>query len=350
MKYLFIGAGAIGSYLGGSLLKAGKEVIFLEKPEYSNHLKQNVFRLVLETGEEYLTELLVFDSLEQAFINEPNVIVFAMKSFDTEEAARNLADYVSKNHLILSFQNGVENEETIRKYCSNSKIVSATLTSAIGKTDRGVVIVEKFRGVGIEDSCEQSHNIWQDFKEAGVNPVLFKSADDMKWSKMISNLLLNSTCAILDMTPGQVMGNKEIFQIEIEQIREALQVMDAYGIKPINLPKVPIAILSYAIRFLPTGILQTVLKKPLSGGRGNKMPSFHIDLYAGREKSEVDYLNGAVVRFGKKADIPTPVNKVLNDTLLYLTRNSEKIHEFQKRPEKLLSAIRKEKMESNDGR
>jgi 2-dehydropantoate 2-reductase len=343
MKYLFIGAGAIGSYLGGALLKTGKDVCFLEKPEYYQRLQQNIFRLILQTGEVFKTNLQVFDSPEKAFKNKPDVIIFAMKSFDTDEAARSLTDFVNEDQVILSFQNGVENEDTIRKYCKKPKVLSATLTSAIGKTQQGEIVVEKFRGVGIEDSCEQSRLIWQDFKDAGVNPVLYKSAADMKWSKMISNLLLNSTCAILDMTPAEVMNNEAVFQIEMDQIREALQVMDAFGIKPINLPKVPIALLSFAIRFFPTGILQRILKKPLSSGRGNKMPSFHIDLHAGRKMSEVDYLNGAVFRFGQRAGIHTPVNKVLNTTLLDLTINISNIPDYQKNPELLVNAIQLEK-------
>lgn len=343
MRYLFIGAGAIGSYLGGSLLRAGKDVAFLEKPEYSQQLQTRGLRLIFQNGDVYSTKLKIFDSPEKAFQNKPDVIVFAMKSFDTEEAAQSLADFVNEDQVILSFQNGVENEDTIRKNCVKPRVISATLTSAIGKTEQGEIVVEKFRGVGIEDSCEKSRVIWQDFKDAGVNPVLFKSAADMKWSKMISNLLLNSTCAILDMTPAEVMNNQAIFQIEMEQIREALQVMDAIGIKPINLPKVPIALLSFAIRFLPTGILQIILKKPLSSGRGNKMPSFHIDLYAGRSVSEVDFLNGAVVRFGHKARIHTPVNTVLNTTLLDLTKNTTKRSDFQKKPESLINAIQLEK-------
>ncbi len=342
MRYLFIGAGAIGSYLGGSLLRAGKNVTFLEKPEYSQHLQSSGLRLIFQNGESFSAKLNVYDSPLQAFQNKPDVIVFAMKSFDTQEAAENISNLVNAEHVILSFQNGVENEETIRKVCKTPKIISATLTSAIGRTTLGEIVVEKFRGVGIEDVGEISRLIEQDFLTAGVNPLLFKSAENMKWSKMISNLLLNSTCAILDMTPAQVMDNQDVFQIEIDQIRETLKVMDGNKIKPVNLPRVPIRLLSLAIRYLPTPLLQRVLKKPLAGGRGNKMPSFHIDLHSGKKYSEVDYLNGAVVRFGQKAGINTPVNKTLNSILLELTSSPELVDIYRQNPEKLLDLVRLE--------
>jgi 2-dehydropantoate 2-reductase len=67
------------------------------------------------------------------------------------------------------------------------------------------------------------------------------------------------------------------------------------------------------------------------------MPSFHIDLHSGRGKSEVDYLHGAVVRAGKKAGVPTPVNKVLAETLLALTNKEILLETFAGKPEKLLS-------------
>jgi 2-dehydropantoate 2-reductase len=70
------------------------------------------------------------------------------------------------------------------------------------------------------------------------------------------------------------------------------------------------------------------------------MPSFHIDLHAGRGKSEVDFLNGAVVRFGDKLGIPTPVNRILNQTLLALTRGEIALDTYAGNPDKFLAAIK----------
>lgn len=69
------------------------------------------------------------------------------------------------------------------------------------------------------------------------------------------------------------------------------------------------------------------------------MPSFHIDLRAGRGKSEVDFLNGAVVRAGKKLGIPTPVNRMLTETLLALTMGESSVDTFSHHPDKLLALI-----------
>jgi 2-dehydropantoate 2-reductase len=69
------------------------------------------------------------------------------------------------------------------------------------------------------------------------------------------------------------------------------------------------------------------------------MPSFHIDLHSGRGKSEVQYLHGAVVRAGEKTNVATPINKVLTDTLMSLTRKEIPLEEYAHQPEKLLAKL-----------
>jgi len=80
--------------------------------------------------------------------------------------------------------------------------------------------------------------------------------------------------------------------------------------------------------------------KAVGGGRGAKMPSFHIDLHSDRGKSEVDWLNGAVVRKGLENHFPTPVNQVLTETLLALTRREIPVDTYARQPQKLLDLVR----------
>jgi 2-dehydropantoate 2-reductase len=69
------------------------------------------------------------------------------------------------------------------------------------------------------------------------------------------------------------------------------------------------------------------------------MPSFHIDLHSGRGKSEVDYLHGAVVRAGRRTDVPTPVNELLTETLLALTNGDIPLEEYARQPKKLIAKL-----------
>jgi 2-dehydropantoate 2-reductase len=114
--------------------------------------------------------------------------------------------------------------------------------------------------------------------------------------------------------------------------------MDAQRIKVVDLPGTPVRALANATK-LPLWLSKPFLSRAAGAGRGGKMPSFHIDLHSGRGKSEVEYLHGEVVRAGEKCNVPTPVNKVLTETLLALTNKEIPLDEFAHQPEKLLEKI-----------
>ena len=118
-------------------------------------------------------------------------------------------------------------------------------------------------------------------------------------------------------------------------LSECLAVMQAQGIAVIDLPGTPVRALAFATK-LPLWLSKPFLSRAAGAGRGNKMPSFHIDLHSGRGKSEVDYLHGEIVRAGVQFNVPTPVNKMLTETLLALVRKEIPLDEFAKKPEKLL--------------
>ena len=121
-------------------------------------------------------------------------------------------------------------------------------------------------------------------------------------------------------------------------IKEALTVMAAQSIGVTDLPATPVRALTWCIQRLPAALSQPLLVQVLGKGRGAKMPSFHIDLYAGRGQSEVDYLNGAVVRFGDKLGIDVPLNRWLTQTLLAITAGTLSKSEYAHQPEKMIQA------------
>jgi 2-dehydropantoate 2-reductase len=124
----------------------------------------------------------------------------------------------------------------------------------------------------------------------------------------------------------------------MRMLRETLAVMRANRIGVVNLPRVPVRALALGTR-LPEFIARPLMLKAIGGGRGGKMPSFHIDLHSGRGRSEVNWLNGAVVRYGEKAGVLTPVNKLLTETLLALTKGEFPLETYARQPEKLLARI-----------
>ena len=121
-------------------------------------------------------------------------------------------------------------------------------------------------------------------------------------------------------------------------------MMKAQNLEVVDLPGTPVKALAFATK-LPLWLSKPLLSRAAGSGRGAKMPSFHIDLYSARSRgqSEVQYLHGAVVREGKARGIPTPVNELLTDTLMALTKKEIPLEEYANQPEKLLSKVKGQK-------
>jgi 2-dehydropantoate 2-reductase len=232
----------------------------------------------------------------------------------------------------------VDNEPAIAAALGPDKVIAGTVTSSVGRRAAGDILLEKLRGVGVADGHPLSLWLATALDQAGLNARLYPRAADMKWSKMLTNLMVNASVAILDMPPSQVLSHPGLFKLEIAMLREALAVMKARGIRVVDTPKTPVRLLALAAH-LPANLSRPLMVKAVGGGRGGKMPSFHIDLYSGRGRSEVEWLNGAVVRYGEKAGLATPVNRVLTETLLALTHAEIPLAEFARQPEKLLSLL-----------
>ncbi len=340
LKFLTLGAGAIGTYVGGSLALADYEVTFVERPEVAAGLLSRGLRLTLADGDHTLTAPRVVTSIGEALASQDfDLVLFALKSYHTSGFLASLGNIPPSFPPILCLSNGVDNEPALAATLGEEKVIAGTVTSAIGRRQAGDILLEKLRGVGVAGGHPLSGTVVAAFNQAGLNAHLYPRAADMKWSKMLTNLLANATAAILDMTPAEVFAHAGLYRLEITQLREALAVMRAQGIRVVDLPGTPVRALAFAVRFLPTTLSRPLLAKAVGGGRGGKMPSFHIDLHSGRGHSEVDYLNGAVARAGQRLGVPTPVNRLLTETLLALTRGEIPLNTYRRKPEKLLAAL-----------
>ncbi len=340
LNILSFGAGAIGTYIGGSLLLKGHRVVFLERPETAAELRSRGLRLELEDGEHKIPAPQAAASLEEALQQGPfDAALFALKSFDTQNALQDMQPFAKEMPPVLCLQNGVENEAAIARVLGPEKVIPGTVTSAVRRQAAGDVVLERLRGVGIASGHELAPHLVDAFNEAGLNARLYARAADMKWSKMLTNLLANATAAILDMTPGEIFALPQLARLEVLQLREALQVMQAQRIQTVDLPGTPVRALAFAVRSLTPAIARPLLKNAIAGGRGGKMPSFHIDLHSGRGKTEVDYLNGAVVRFGEQHGVPTPVNRTLCEILIAMAAGEIPLSEYARKPEKLLARL-----------
>jgi 2-dehydropantoate 2-reductase len=348
LKFLVFGAGAIGTYIGGSLLLSGHQVVFVEQQKVVADLRQHGLRLDLTIDERRKTkDAFIVDP--RAFVTEPSLeaalkfgpfdaAIYALKSFDTANAIETMKPFAEKLPPILCLSNGVENEQMLARAFEIDSVIYGTVTTAIGRRGAGDIVLEKLRGMGIAAGHPLSERLVSALDAACLNCRLYPDPHSMKWSKMLTNLVSNPTSAILNMSAAEVFANKKLYELEIDMLKECLAVMQAQKLEVVDLPGTPVRLLALATK-LPLWLSKPFLSRAAGSGRGAKMPSFHIDLYSGRGKSEVEYLHGAVVREGKKRNIPTPVNELLTNTLLALTNKEIPLEEYDGQPQKLLSAL-----------
>jgi 2-dehydropantoate 2-reductase len=351
MNILSFGAGAIGTYISGSLARVGNQVTFLEQPKAVEELRQRGLHLKMPKPGSHKQEhefssfnlspasFSCSSSLEEALKRGPfDIAIFALKSFDTVAALEGMKPFVDRLPPILCLSNGVDNEPAIAAALGADKVIAGTVTSSVGRRAVGDIVLERLRGVGVADGHPLSLFLVEALNAAVLNARLFLRPADMKWSKMLTNLPANATAAILNLTAAEVFAHPGLFRLEMRMLGEALAVMRANRLRVVNLPGVPVRALALGVH-LPEFIAHPLMLKAVAGGRGAKMPSFHIDLYSSRGKSEVNWLNGAVIRYGEKTGVPTPVNRLLTDTLLALTKGEIPLETYAHQPGKLLARI-----------
>lgn len=343
LSILTFGAGAIGGYIGGSLMLKGHRVVFLEREHNAPTLRKNGLDLTLGEDSYRIANLKVQTSIDEALVGEKfDVALFALKSYDTASALKPLKSLANKLPPFLCLQNGVDNEAAISSVLGEDKVIAGIVTTSIGKPGIGQIVLQRKRGIGLSGEHRLSQRIGAAMEEANLNPLLYAKTDEMKWSKLLTNLLANASCAILNMSPIEVLAQPGLFNIEMEQLREAIAVMKANNLRVVDLPGTPVRALAFATQKLPLSLSRPLLVRLAGRGRGDKMPSLHIDLHKARKgKSEVSWLNGAVSRWGETAGVPTPVNDFLHDTLIGLIKHSEKKERFQKKPQTFIDALRK---------
>jgi 2-dehydropantoate 2-reductase len=262
-------------------------------------------------------------------------ILIAVKAFDTDGVIEQIREMQLDFETIVCLQNGVENEGKFQTAFPEKNIIGASIVSAVSRLEDACVKVEKNRGIGLAGKGPIYERLFNDLERAGLRPQRYLNLASMKWSKMISNLFGNAMSAILDMTPYEIYSRKSLFRAEMKQIRETVCVMHAMGLRVENLPGLPLKTLVWLIRYMPDFLLKPLLTASIAKGRGDKMPSFYIEKSKGSKKSEVNYLNGAVVRFGEAYDVATPVNRLLTDTLNEILSNEQTDKAYSHHPEVL---------------
>jgi 2-dehydropantoate 2-reductase len=337
VRFLIYGTGAVGAYLGGLLAQVGHSVVFLARPAVAEALRRDGLRIERGPSASTLTTHEVLTELPDSIDLGPDgFVLLAVRAFDCAEAAGLLGRRLLPPRPVVCLLNGIGNEETLAEPIGWERVVPATLTTAVSVRSPGEVRVERERGLGFGRSADGEW-LAKTFLAAGISTRVYDDWRAMKWSKLPTNIVANACSAVLDWPAGAVMAQPGLYRLEVEALREAFRVMRRAGHGPVDLPGVPVRWLARGLA-LPPSLTRPWLSRAVTRGRGAKRPSFHRDI--GRGRSEVGWLNGAIVEHGRKHGVATPANAVLLEVMLELVEGREDPEEWRGQPGRLLERAR----------
>ena len=299
MRVLIIGAGAIGSLLGHRLAAVGHAVTLVARAPWVEAVRSQGLGLEKDGKVRFESNLAAVTDVRTLAGDAFDLAVCTTKVYDTAEAVRQAALAVAGGALLLLVQNGVGGEELVAEVLPQAQRLSAVITLAVEVLSPGLIRLTTTRGgIGLAAVSPGApvDELVVTLHQAGFGRVLsYADYRAMKWSKLLLNILGNALPTILDIPPGELYARRPLFELERAAFREALTVMRGLGLRSVSLPGYPVPLFAWGMNRLPAAVLHPLFRRLIAGGRGGKMPSLHLDLLKGKPKSEVDFLNGAVV-------------------------------------------------------
>ena len=286
-----VGAGAVGSYFGGMLARAGAPVMMIGRAAFVEAVRKS--GLLLDTVQ-FRETVHPEASAEIAAAKGADIVLFSVKTTDTAAASRELAKHISPHAIAISLQNGVNNVEEIRK-ASGIAALPAVVYVAAAMPAPGQL---KHLGRGdlvVGPKSEQTEMIANLFSRAHVPCRLSENIEGELWTKLVWNCALNAVSGLGRATYGQIIASADAQRIVETTVHEVLAVAQAKGIHPPGLEDPQKAV---------AGAFQ--IAEQMSGTRSSTAQDM-----ARNKKTEIDSLNGHVARLGEELKVPVPVNHTL---------------------------------------
>jgi 2-dehydropantoate 2-reductase len=280
-----MGAGAVGCYYGGMLARAGHDVTLIARPQHVDAIRRTGLRLETKTFDERVR--LQASSDPQA-LRGVELVLFCVKSQDTEAAGKALAPHVSPDAAVLSLQNGVDNPERLAAVLGRD-VISGVVYVAVEMAGPGHVRHHGRAELAI-GRARASEDIVAAFRAAGVPVEVSDNVAGVLWAKLIVNCAYNALSAITQLPYGRLVQGDGIPAVMRDIVEECLAVARAAGVR-----------VEGDMHKAAERIAQTM---------PGQLSSTAQDLARGKQ-TEIEHLNGVVVRKGEALGVPTPVNRVL---------------------------------------
>ncbi len=293
-----VGAGSVGCYFGGMLARAGAPVTLIGRPAHVDAIRRSGLRLESRRFDEAIP---VAASTDVAAARGAKLVLFCVKSIDTEAVARSLAPHLDRDAIVLDLQNGVDNVARICRHVPNPVVAAVVYVACemagaghVKHHGRGDLVIGTIAsgearalppGRGLDDLAAM-------LARAGIPCTVSENIEGELWMKFLINCAYNAISAIGRSRYARMIATAESRSVMEEAAREVLAVAAASGVR------------------LPEGDLVDRVMK-LADAMPQQSSSMAQDIARGR-RTEVDDLNGLVARRGAELGVPTPVNRTLH--------------------------------------
>mgnify|MGYP001627449825 CR=1 FL=1 len=286
LRVAVIGAGAVGCFYGGMLARAGHAVTLIGRAQHVQVFERDGLRMQTLSFDEQVP---LAASTEAAAVAGADVVLFAVKSPDTEVTGEQMRPHLKAGALVLCLQNGVDNAERLRAVLPDVDVAAAVVYVATEMAGPGH-LRHHGRGELVIEPSAGSARLAQALIAAGVPTEISDNVRGALWVKLILNCAYNALCALGKLPYGPLVERPGVREVMADVVAECRAVAAADGV---TLP----GDVDLAVRRI-----------------AETMPTQHSstaqDLMRGKP-TEIDHLNGYVMRRGAALGVPTPANRVL---------------------------------------
>ncbi len=286
-----VGAGAVGCYFGGMLARAGAPVVLIGRAAMAEVVRrEGLFLDCLQFQERVRVET----ATEMRAARGADLVLFCVKTLDTETAAKELKAHLASGATVVSMQNGVDNAERMRAAGVEALPAAVYVAAAIPEPGR---VKHSGRGdLVIGPRNGKTEWVAGLFERAGVPCRISDNIEGELWTKLVWNCAGNAISALAGVTYGAIAANEEARRVIRAVVLETLAVARTAGIRPEGLDD-PEATMAGALKLLSQQMAAATSSTAQDLARG--------------KKTEIESLNGYVARRGEALGVPTPVNHTL---------------------------------------
>ena len=298
MKIAVLGAGGVGGYFGARLAASGSDITFIARGKHLEAMRKNGLRVISPLGDVTIQDPKVVDSVDQ--VEEADLVVVAVKLWDTEAAAKSLKTLANRGAAVISFQNGVHKDEALAAHLPTGSLLGGVSYIASVISEPGVVthsgtLQKLVFGEYDGHRSQRVERFLAACVKAGITAEISDNIRRLIWEKYVFLVGLSGTTSTIRKPIGPIRDTPRTRAFLLEVMREAVAVARARNID------LPPEFAEDRLAFCDT--LPPTMTSSMHGDleRGNRM--------------ELPWLSGGVSELGAQLNIPTPKNDAITDIL-----------------------------------